>query len=295
MNTAMQVDDLIQQMISENQNKSYIAWNTALACIGWAYVFGAWGEYCTPANRRKRYSASHPTIKTKCKNFDGNGTCVGCKWYPQDTYTRIFDCRGFTDWVLRQVGIDLVGEGATSQWNTESNWEAKGTIDTLPKDKVVCLFVRKGTKMEHTGFGYNGETCECSSGVQYFSTMNSKWTHWALPNGLDGDIPVNSKPTLKRGSKGEYVRIAQTELFEKGYDLGKCGIDGDFGKATEKAVKAFQKDNGLTADGVIGDATWAALDAPTTLYTVTIPHLSKVSADELVSKYMGAVATEERG
>ena len=54
MNTAMQVDDLIQQMISENQNKSYIVWNTALACIGWAYVYGAWGEYCTPANRRKR-------------------------------------------------------------------------------------------------------------------------------------------------------------------------------------------------------------------------------------------------
>ena len=295
MNTAKQVEDYIQKMETEGKNKPTIVWNTALACVDWAYVFGAWGEFCTPANRRKRYSAAHPTIKTKCKNFDGKGSCSGCKWLPDGQYTRIFDCRGFTDWCLKQVGIDLQGEGATSQWNTESNWQAKGKIDTLPKDKLVCLFVNKGSKMEHTGLGFNGETCECSNGVQYFETMNKKWTNWALPKGLDGDIPVDHKPTLKRGSKGDYVKLAQTELMQRGYDLGKCGVDGDFGKATEKAVKAFQKDNGLKVDGIIGQTTWDALDAPVAHYTVTISNLTKAYVDELVNKFPWAVVTEERG
>lgn len=308
MNTAAEVDALIQQLIDNGMDKAEVAWRTALACVGWAYVFGARGEYCTPSNRRKYYAskgAEHPTIKTKCKGFD-SGVCSGCKWYPGGNKTRFYDCRGFTYWTLLKVyNWKLMGAGATSQWGNEANWKAKGEIDTMPKDTLVCLFVKKGKTMSHTGFGLNNETVECSNGVQHFTSRNKKWTHWGIP-ACEGDVPVptptptptptpDKKPTLKRGSKGEYVRMAQTLLFEKGYDLGKSGIDGDFGKATEAAVKAFQKDNGLTADGIIGEKTWNALESPTVLYTVTIPHLSKTYADELVNKYPGAVMTEERG
>lgn len=307
--------DYVTQLISDlkNQGKvlSEVAWQAALACVGWAYVFGARGEYCTPANRQKYYASKgdeHPTIKTACKNFDGTGSCSGCKWYPGGAKTRFFDCRGFTYWILLQVyGWKLMGSGATSQWNDDSNWKAKGTIDSMPKDTLCCLFVQKGKTMSHTGFGLNNETVECSSGVQYFAQRKSKWTHWAVPVVVDGTVPTptptptptpepsDKKPTLKRGSKGEYVRMAQTLLVEKGYDIGKCGIDGDFGSATEKAVKAFQKDNGLKVDGIIGQATWNALESPTVLYTVTIPHLTATVANELLSKYTGAVMTEERG
>lgn len=308
MNTAAEVDALIQQLIDSGMDKAEVAWRTALACVGWAYVFGARGEYCTSANRRKYYAskgAEHPTIKTKCKGFD-SGVCSGCKWYPGGNKTRFYDCRGFTYWTLLKVyNWKLMGAGATSQWGNEANWKAKGEIDTMPKDTLVCLFVKKGKTMSHTGFGLNNETVECSNGVQHFTSRNKKWTHWGIP-ACEGDVPVptptptptptpDKKPTLKRGSKGEYVRMAQTLLFEKGYDLGKSGIDGDFGKATEAAVKAFQKDNGLTADGIIGEKTWNALESPTVLYTITIPHLSKTYADELVNKYPGAVMTEERG
>ena len=83
--------------------------------------------------------------------------------------------------------------------------------------------------------------------------------------------------------------------MQKGYDLGKYGADGKFGKQTEAAVKAFQKDNGLTADGVIGKKTWDALmNASPVLYTVSIPHLNKTKADELMKEYPGASAIEER-
>ncbi len=58
---------------------------------------------------------------------------------------------------------------------------------------------------------------------------------------------------LQSGSKGEAVSALQSRLIALGYLTGE--IDGIYGKATENAVKAFQKVNGLTADGIAGLAT----------------------------------------
>ena len=307
MYSAKYVEEKLPELKATGNPLQWVAWQIALLCIGWAYVFGARGQHCTPSNRRARYSTAHPTIKTACKNFEGTGSCSGCKWLPKGERTRFFDCRGFTYWVLKIVfNWELVGGGATSQWDTSSNWKAKGEIATMPKNTLVCLFVKNGAKMEHTGFGYCGETVECSNGVQHSKTINKKWTHWAIPACIDGEVPPTpepTKPTLRRGDKGEYVTLAQTELIQKGYDCGSFGADGSFGAATEKAVRAFQRDhtdpdgNPLTVDGVIGQKTWAALDSvePATKYTVTIPHLSKSQADALVTQYPGATMTEERG
>ena len=71
--------------------------------------------------------------------------------------------------------------------------------------------------------------------------------------------PVNN---VKRGDKGEGVKWVQFELREAGFakDIDKAGgIDGDFGKATEKAVKEFQKSCKITADGIVGKMTRAYL------------------------------------
>ena len=61
---------------------------------------------------------------------------------------------------------------------------------------------------------------------------------------------------LKKGSKGDEVEVLQHLLNVKGH---KVTIDGDFGVKTEVAVKAYQKAKGLTADGIVGPKTWAAL------------------------------------
>lgn len=61
----------------------------------------------------------------------------------------------------------------------------------------------------------------------------------------------SSKPTSwKNGSSGDEVKKIQTRLKELGYYNGT--VDGKFGDATEKAFKAFQKEAGLTVDGVAG-------------------------------------------
>jgi peptidoglycan hydrolase-like protein with peptidoglycan-binding domain len=64
--------------------------------------------------------------------------------------------------------------------------------------------------------------------------------------------------TLKKGDSGEIVVTLQNLLVEKGYIDGDY-VDGDFGPGTEAAVKQFQTDNGLTADGIVGPTTWQAL------------------------------------
>ena len=316
MYSAKYVDEKLAEWKQSGNPLEWIAWQVALLCVGWAYVFGARGQYCTPANRRARYNATaegknKDNIKAKCKNFEGTGSCSGCKWFPNGLNTRFFDCRGFTYWILKVVyGWELVGAGCTRQWNNANNWKAKGEIsDGIPQGVPVCVFYyKKDSKgkrtktLEHTGLYYNGETVECSNGVQHSTTLNKKWEVWGVPACVGtvpppSPTPTPSKPTLKRGSKGEYVTLAQTELIQKGYSCGSFGADGQFGAATEAAVKLFQRDHGLTADGIIGQKTWAALDAvePVTQYTVTIPHLSKSQADALCLHYPGATMTEERG
>ena len=66
---------------------------------------------------------------------------------------------------------------------------------------------------------------------------------------------------LREGNSGEAVYILQARLFELGYYSGR--IDGRFGEETTEAVKAFQRANGLTADGVVGSGTQKKLDSGT--------------------------------
>jgi len=66
-------------------------------------------------------------------------------------------------------------------------------------------------------------------------------------------------PEIKIGSKGSAVAALQGVLKFNGYNVGLMGIDGDFGGATNAAVKNFQQKNGLIVDGVVGEKTWAAL------------------------------------
>ena len=62
---------------------------------------------------------------------------------------------------------------------------------------------------------------------------------------------------LRQGSSGGEVKEVQRRLKMWGYYSG--AVDGIFGSATKKAVIYFQQKNGLTADGIVGKATYRAL------------------------------------
>ena len=66
-----------------------------------------------------------------------------------------------------------------------------------------------------------------------------------------------AQPMVYSGSRGESVKTLQAKLNAKGFNAGS--VDGIFGKNTRAAVMAFQKANGLAADGIVGKLTWAKL------------------------------------
>ena len=176
MKSAEYVAQQLEEWKKAGKPLMWIAWHVALLCVGWAYVFAALGQYCNPTNRKYFYASKgkdHPTIKTKCqviRDDNPKGSCKGCKWYPDGKRTRIYDCRGFTYWILYIVyGFKLAGGGCSSQWDTKKNWKAQGTIDTCPDNQLVCLFEYNPAKknMKHTGLGFGKETVECQVGVQY--------------------------------------------------------------------------------------------------------------------------------
>ncbi len=70
-------------------------------------------------------------------------------------------------------------------------------------------------------------------------------------------VSVLPAAVLRQGSTGSEVKEVQRRLKQWGYYSG--AVDGIFGSGTKKAVIAFQKKNGLTADGVVGRSTYAAL------------------------------------
>lgn len=303
MYTAAEVDGFIEEWKKASISKAQLVWYTAEACLGWPYVFGAAGELCNISTRKKYYNnyasrkpAEAEQIKKRCRVLSGSASsCSGCTYYPGGN-TRCYDCRGFTRWCLAQVGITLRGAGATSQWNDNSNWLEKGKIEDLPNGVLACFFHQNGTTMEHTGFALNGQTIHCSGTVKRGTTKDRGVTHYAIPKGLDDQVP-DWKPTLRKGDRGEYVTLAQTDLVKLGFGVGSKGCDGIFGKDTEAAVKSCQAAFGLTVDGIVGQNTWAVLEGeqPVTYYTVTVPHLTLPQANELISKYPGSEKKQEGG
>ena len=66
-------------------------------------------------------------------------------------------------------------------------------------------------------------------------------------------------PILEAGLIGHDVCAMQALLHQFGYNIGMCGVDGEFGEDTLTALKKFQKEHGMGADGVCGKKTWKAL------------------------------------
>ena len=67
---------------------------------------------------------------------------------------------------------------------------------------------------------------------------------------------LENYPLVRRGSRGNFVTLAQFILVRYGADIQP---DGVFGALTENAVRDFQRENGLTDDGVVGANTWRTM------------------------------------
>lgn len=143
---------------------------------------------------------------------------------------------------------DMVFEG-----NSSNKWHIGYVIDD------------NGTVIEERGTAYGCVKTKLLERDWKYAARPAFWSDIPTPGPTPGPIPPTpSKVVLTRELKytnpmmrGEDVESLQERLNELKYNSGE--VDGIFGKKTEIAVKNFQSDNGLTADGIVGKNTCKTL------------------------------------
>ena len=88
------------------------------------------------------------------------------------------------------------------------------------------------------------------------ASLSPTWVHFDRRFGTPA-CSTGGYPIVRRGSKGNYVCIAQDDLNTLGFRTG--GLDGVFGAQTYNAVRSYQASRGLSVDGIIGCNTWRSL------------------------------------
>lgn len=287
----------------------------------WGYIFGQSGGKWTESDQKlkvnymvKNFGSDWKKNTDAKKNKYYNSALNGSKWIGHN----VADCSGMFVWAYRQYGLKITHR-STSIYKSYCSKKGRLT-DALKKTILPGTAVFTGdTESDHPHIGLyvgNGKCIEAAgvdSGVITSNITAGKWKWYGELKSVsypaseateqpsapaDDKEPYSSLPTLKRGSKGEYVSLLQTKLVNKGYSVGSYGIDGDFGKATEAAVRQFQRDNGLDPDGIVGAKTWDALNDSTVkikLFSVTVSHLTESQAKSLAAMYDNAVIEKEVG
>ena len=129
-----------------------------------------------------------------------------------------------------------------------SFWQLRNINAPADRDDIV-----KVTKL------INGGKNGLAERTKYLGIAKGIWMSGVAspPSPVHADT-AKTNPVLKKGAEGPDVVELQNELIEAGF---KVSADGDFGDHTDEAVKAFQEQNELKPDGIVGEATWAALIA----------------------------------
>lgn len=296
--------------------KSEAARQAAIDRVGDSYVYGAWDQPCTPAERRK-YARLSPeyaeAIEAQCQVMRGTkSACKGCKYEGK----RIHDCRGLTSTCAKAAGITTItGQTVAKQWNADT-WSEKGDIATLPKDRrYVQLFRHNGSKWAHTGIYIgNGETVDARGhayGVIRKKLSQYAWTHWAIPRGMDEEqggreVIYSAVVTTQSGSlnirSGPGTEFARTGSFPKGETvdvLMEYDTDGD-GLADWAFVGGDGKQGYVSMAFLTREDNPAPPDAPAPVspepdevlrYGVFVPCESRDAAEALKKAHPGAILT----
>ena len=196
-------------------------------------------------------------------------------------------CCQFVWWVFKHAGAsELFYGGGKTAWvpsvrkhyTQKGKWIRRGNGTPKPGDIIIfgnrddsgsgkhigiitkvtssTVYTIEGNTTK-SGFSANGGMVAAKS----YSRSNANIAGYCS---IDYDDEVKETvevtvETLKKGSKSDNVKALQILLIGYGFDCGKYGADGDFGSATDEAVKAYQKKNGLDVDGIVGKNTWNKL------------------------------------
>lgn len=231
----------------------FLAWIAAQ--IGCLYVWGAQGQKMTAAliklreNSVRNYNRAMAQYNKHVKNGE---TLIA------------YDCSGLVVKYLMDRG--LIGYDTTANGLYTTQCVAISESDLKAGD-LVFKKSRTSSRIYHVGV-YMGDGTVVHAkgrddGVVRESFGKAGWNRFGrlkVMGEYDGDA-VYTRLLKRQGSmmRGDDVRAVQVKLSESGFNPG--GIDGVYGKNTEKAVKAYQSASGLEADGIVGPKTWESLIA----------------------------------
>ena len=138
------------------------------------------------------------------------------------------------------IGERIIGGKIYNVIECTGSWERKILYSYVEED---------GTRRHYKGGQKNGRWTKHGKMTAWLDYGNSAQTS---ANGANSSAN-NSKeeiimPTIKKGSKGQIVKIWQVIIG--------VNVDGEFGPITDSKTRVFQKEHGLVVDGIVGKNTW---------------------------------------
>ena len=164
-------------------------------------------------------------------------------------------CTKMGIWIEADDHIPKPGEWIFYDWDDNGVGDNKGwsdhvgIVEKTSGNTITVIEGNYGNAVKRRSIYVNGKFIR-GYGVPKYDAENTV--------GAKGGNTVNIElNVLSKGSKGEQVKTLQRLLNAMGFDCGS--VDGSFGPATDSAVKEYQKENKLTVDGSVGQATWNSL------------------------------------
>ena len=175
-------------------------------------------------------------LKTK-KNSAGNADYFG---FIRDTKAPAVICEGF----FVDNAEDVKIADTLEEQKKFGRAYARGILKTLGKQETVeSIPVQE----------YPYDRVQVIKNLQ--TALNNSYDCGLAVDGIVGPATNEHlrRHPVKIGNNNELVRWVQDRLVNhKGYSVGNSGIDGIFGTDTQRAIRDFQRDNGLTVDGIAG-------------------------------------------
>lgn len=194
-------------------------------------------------------------------------------------------CNMFVTWVMRQANVtadvypDTSPQGSACPYclGWMQSHGCRTGADDMPQPGDLVFYSWSPGEIDHIGIieSVTGDSADNavmtviegnyqnSVARRVIAYRNADVVATCRPKYDLTDIPITTDVSapfeLSNGAEGSGVELLQMALAMHGYDVGSAGIDGDLGQDTDKALRQFQADHGLTVDGIAGTDTWRAL------------------------------------
>lgn len=237
-----------------------------LSMVGQPYWYGTTGNRATESLLRRKtaqYPSHYPSSRTARYKEDVRNKkivcdCIGgCKAYAWSGggEALLEALNTGESYPLKYGANGCPDKSANGMFSyAKSKGMPHGDMKTLPDLPGIALW-KDGHVGYTVGDGFLVEWRSFSYGCVKTKISQRSFKNWYYLPFIDYGEEQNIIRNLTRGMRGADVMEMQNKLIEAGYALPKYGADGDFGQETEDALKKFQKDNGLNADGVYGEET----------------------------------------